>query len=52
MPWRALSPDGLDALVVREFLPDAGVIIVGDVELLPELGREVVSLLRGEGGNA
>tara|TARA_B100001758_G_scaffold245900_1_gene259846 strand:- start:1222 stop:1380 length:159 start_codon:yes stop_codon:yes gene_type:complete len=52
MPWRALSPDGLDALVVREFLPDTGVIIVGDVELLPELGREVVSLLRGEGGNA
>lgn len=52
VPWRALSPDGLDALVVREFLPDAGVIIVGDVELLPELGREVVSLLRGEGGNA
>jgi hypothetical protein len=46
----ARSPDGLDALVVGELLPDAGVIIVGDVQLLPELGREVVSLLRGVGG--
>mmetsp|Transcript_5474 Transcript_5474/g.24323 ORF Transcript_5474/g.24323 Transcript_5474/m.24323 type:complete len:301 (-) Transcript_5474:155-1057(-) len=46
LPLFPVLPDGLDALVVREFLPDAGVIIVGDVELLPELGREVVSLPR------
>mmetsp|Transcript_2016 Transcript_2016/g.9114 ORF Transcript_2016/g.9114 Transcript_2016/m.9114 type:complete len:302 (-) Transcript_2016:121-1026(-) len=49
LPLFPVLPDGLDALVVGELLPDAGVIIVGDVQLLPELGREVVSLPRHAG---
>lgn len=39
------SPQVLDALILRELLPDARVILVGDVELLPQLRRQIVPLL-------
>lgn len=39
------APQVLDALILRELLPDARVILVGDVELLPQLRRQIVPLL-------